>query len=202
MKGAMVFRATLEHARSGYLPGGAFAAAITLCVFHAGAQTIDQADARPAFEVASVKPYVRGSGGGRSDPGRFVLGGYSITGLLMWAYGLQRQQVVGPEWMDSVFLDINAKMPQGSTKAQIPRMLQTLLADRLKLAAHRESRTMSLYELMVGKDGPKMKEVDPSKFVDAIIWSPVHYGFPCNIRSTRSDVKLVKLVTPESAYLN
>lgn len=181
MTGIMVGPPMPEHARSGHLPGGAFAAAIAgalaLCVFHAGAQAVDQPDAQPAFEVASAKLHVQGSGGGRNDPGRFILGGYGITGLVMWAYGLQRQQVVGPAWMDSVLLDINAKMPEGSNKAQIPRMLQTLLAERLKLAVHRESRTMSVYELMVGRDGPRMKEVDPSKFVDAILWSPVRSGF-------------------------
>jgi uncharacterized protein (TIGR03435 family) len=162
-----------ERFWKGQLRGCAFAAAIVgtaaIGATHADAQETGQSGAPLAFEVASVKLHIQGSGGGRSDPARFVLGGVSVASLLSRAYGLQRQQLVGPEWMDSVLLDIDAKMPEGSDKEQIPRMLQTLLADRLKLAVHWESRTISLYELTVGKDGPKMKEVDPSKFIDAIM---------------------------------
>ena len=126
----------------------------------------------PAFEVASVKLHVSGSGGGRSDPGRFV-GTFTIAFLIMRAYGpLAGQQLVGPEWIRTAFLDVNAKMPEGAAKEQIPRMLQTLLADRLKLAVHQESRIMPVYELTVGKAGPKMKEVDPSKFIDQTLRWP------------------------------
>jgi uncharacterized protein (TIGR03435 family) len=68
-------------------------------------------------------------------------------------------------------------MPEGATKEQIPRMLQTLLADRLKLAVHQESRIMAVYELTVGKTGPKMREVDPSEFSDQILRFPLNRGF-------------------------
>lgn len=37
-------------------------------------------------------------------------------------------------------------------------MLQTLLADRFKLEVHKEMRTASVYALIVGKGGPKLKE--------------------------------------------
>jgi uncharacterized protein (TIGR03435 family) len=91
----------------------------------------------------------------------------------MMAYGLQTgQQLVRPAWADSLFLDINAKMPEGAAKEQIPRMLQTLLADRLRLTVHQESRILTVYQLTVGKAGPKMKEVDPSKFIDQTLVAP------------------------------
>jgi uncharacterized protein (TIGR03435 family) len=163
------------------LLGCAFAAAIvgtlTPGAFHAGAQDTGQSVAEPTFEVASVKLHVTGSGGGRSDPGRFV-GTFSIAVLIMMAYGpLADQQLVGPEWIDTAFLDVNAKMPEGAAKEQIPRMLKTLLADRLKLTVHQESRIMPVYKLTVGKAGPKMKEVDPSKFINEIVLSPLSRGF-------------------------
>jgi uncharacterized protein (TIGR03435 family) len=161
-----------EHISQRQLPGCAFAAAIvgTLAsgVVHAGAQAAGQSDAQPAFEVASVKLAVWGSGHGASDPGTLVLTYESIADLLMRAYGVQRHRIIGPAWLDSVVLDIYAKMPKDSTKEQIPRMLQTLLAERLKLAVHRESRPIPVYELVVGKDGPRMKEVDPSKFLNQV----------------------------------
>jgi len=158
------------------LPGCALAAAIagtlTYGSFHAGAQNAGQSGAQPAFEVASVKLHVTGSGGGRISPGRYA-GTFSVADLIMFAYGLQAdRQLVRPEWTNAHFLDIDARMPQGATKEQIPRMLQTLLADRLRLTVHQESRVMPVYELTIGKAGPKMKEVDPSKFIDQTLRWP------------------------------
>jgi uncharacterized protein (TIGR03435 family) len=140
------------------------AAALTIGAFHVSAQ--------PAFEVASVKLHVAGSSAGRSDPGRFV-GTFSITNLTMRAYALETgQQLIRPEWANTVFFDINAKLPEGATKEQIPGMLRTLLANRFKLAVHEESRILPVYTLVVEKAGPKMKEVEPSKFLDQILRSP------------------------------
>lgn len=137
----------------------------------AGVVRADQSDAQPAFEVASVKIAVSGSGPTTVDPGMLVIRHRSIAQLLTWAYGLQRQRIIMPNWLDTVFVDIYAKIRKDTSKEQIPRMLQTLLADRLKLAVHRESRTIPVYELLVGKDGSKMKEVAPSKFLDQILSS-------------------------------
>ena len=165
-----------EHPWKTLLPGCALAAgiadALTFGAFKAGVQDVGQSGTQPAFEVASVKLHVPGSGGGRSDPGRFV-GTFTITVLTMMAYGLETgQQLIRPEWADTLFLDINAKMPEGASKEQIPSMLQTLLANRLRLTVHQESRIMPVYKLMVGKAGPKMREVEPSKFIDEIVRSP------------------------------
>jgi len=43
-------------------------------------------------------------------------------------------------------------------------MLQNLLADRFKLAIHREMRDSSVYALVVAKGGPKFKEAAEGKF--------------------------------------
>jgi uncharacterized protein (TIGR03435 family) len=39
-------------------------------------------------------------------------------------------------------------------------MLQALLSERFKLAIHRESKERTVYELVVGKNGPKLHEVE------------------------------------------
>jgi uncharacterized protein (TIGR03435 family) len=42
-------------------------------------------------------------------------------------------------------------------------MAQRLLADRLKLALHRETTTMAVYNLVVGKNGPKLQKSTDSQ---------------------------------------
>ena len=57
--------------------------------------------------------------------------------------------------------DIQAKLPEGATKEQVPEMLQALLAERFKLAIHRDSKEHPIFALVVGKNGIKMKESEP-----------------------------------------
>jgi uncharacterized protein (TIGR03435 family) len=59
--------------------------------------------------------------------------------------------------------DIQAKMPEGSTREQVPAMLQALLAERFQLKVHREKREHSVYALVEGRDGHKMKPAEPAK---------------------------------------
>jgi uncharacterized protein (TIGR03435 family) len=165
------------------LLGCALAAAIAGSLL--GAQDAGQSSAPPAFEVASVKLHVSGSGGIPNAPGRFA-GTFTVEGLIMRAHGLRTgQQLIGPEWIRALSLDVQAKMPDGATKEQIPSMLRILLADRLNLAVHQESRIMPVYELTVGKAGPKMKEVDPSRFSDQILRFGPNRGFRGHLTMSR-----------------
>jgi uncharacterized protein (TIGR03435 family) len=151
---------------------------VLIAVFATGIGSGQSAPVEPKFDVASVKLHVSGSGVSRNNPGRLVLRGASISGLIMRSYGLQaEQQLVAPAWAYQVTLDIDARMPEGATQEQIPRMLQALLAERLKLAVHEESRVLPVFELTVGKTGPKMKEVDPSKAIDQVLRLPLSRGF-------------------------
>jgi len=52
---------------------------------------------------------------------------------------------------------VEAKLPAGATKEQVPAMLQKLLADRFKLSVHRDQRVEPVYELVVDKKGLKLK---------------------------------------------
>ena len=113
------------------------------------------------FDAATVKPAApltgRGTprgGPGPVDPERVNYTYVSMKNLLMAAYSLPINQIIGPDWIDS---DRYAKVPPGVTKEQVNVMLQNLLADRFKLVVHREAREMPLYELVVAKSGLKMK---------------------------------------------
>jgi uncharacterized protein (TIGR03435 family) len=99
-------------------------------------------------------------GPGSSDPGQFSFTSAVLRDLLFRAFGLDdyEQQISGPAWIDSERYDIAVKIPPGTTKKQFQQMLQTLLADRFKLVVHHETKQFPVYELVVGKDGPKLKE--------------------------------------------
>jgi uncharacterized protein (TIGR03435 family) len=140
-------------------------------------------DAKLEFEVASIKPSVmpgvRGmirigsrGGPGSADPSRATYNFSSLRDLLMDAYSMKRHQITGPDWLDSERFDIVAKVPEGATKEQVKIMLQNLLADRFKLAEHRETKRLPMYALVVGSKGPKLKESTVADAPPAAIPTP------------------------------
>ena len=139
-----------------------------LVVFASCAAFAQTAENSPAFEVASVKPaapitgnFIRvgmRGGPGSSDPGQITYTNVTVKNVLMNAYGVKGFQISGPGWLDSERYDIVAKLPRGATKAEFMAMLQNLLAERFKLTLHREKKDLPMYALVVGKNGPKLKE--------------------------------------------
>lgn len=118
----------------------------------------------PEFETASIKPSdaVRPigtflTGCSTPEPGRFVCVRTSFRGLVMSAYGVNRYQVSGPEWMDSENFEIAAKVPAGASREQVNLMLQHLLAGRFQMTVHRETKDVPVYVLVVSKDGHQLK---------------------------------------------
>jgi uncharacterized protein (TIGR03435 family) len=78
-----------------------------------------------------------------------------LRGLLTLAYGVQRYQVIGPDWLDSERYDVNATIRPGATKEEANAMVRKLLAERFRVSLLHETRDMPVYELTVGKSGPK-----------------------------------------------
>ena len=139
-----------------------------LVVFTSCAAFAQTAENSPAFEVASVKPaapitgnrimvMIRG-GPGSPDPGQITYSNVTVKNVLTTAYGVKGFQISGPGWLDSERYDIVAKLPRGATKAEFMVMLQNLLAERFKLTLHREKKDLPMYALVVGKNGPTLKE--------------------------------------------
>jgi uncharacterized protein (TIGR03435 family) len=125
-----------------------------------------------AFDVASVKPALHGrdaAGWSRSSvdvpsPGRLLAENSSLDELIRFAYDLKEYQISGPAWLndESECFDIVAKAPSGYSRDQVRIMLQTLLMERFKMAAHRETKVLPIYELSVGKNGPRLQAADPA----------------------------------------
>ena len=118
---------------------------------------------QPKFEVASVKRVEGGDIKTSLDPGILTLKGLPLKVALSQAFQVPMDQITGPAWLDEDCFDIIAKMPEGATKDQMPAMLQALLAERFKLAAHKESHPHPGYAMVVDKNGPKFKEVEKPK---------------------------------------
>jgi uncharacterized protein (TIGR03435 family) len=118
----------------------------------------------PKFEVASIKrgpswsEPARHPMGVRMDPGgRLQAQNAPLMLLIQRAYGVQAFQVVGgPAWIDTAGYNIEAKPKSNTDRKQMWLMLQTLLADRFKLALHKETRELPAYDLKVAKGGPKL----------------------------------------------
>jgi len=123
------------------------------------------AQERPAFEVASVKVNTTGGPGASMQQrnGGIELQNYSLRLLVQMAYRVHDYACSAPSWLDSVHFDIVAKMPAGGKFEQFPDMMQALLAERFKLAVHREVKEMPGLALVVDKKGPRIQPVDPGQ---------------------------------------
>jgi uncharacterized protein (TIGR03435 family) len=97
------------------------------------------------------------TGPGTADPSRVNYQYASLKNLLMNAYGVKNFQVVGPDWLDTERFDVVATLAPGTTKEQVAIMLQNLLADRFKVTLHHETKELPVYDLVIGKNGSKLK---------------------------------------------
>jgi len=125
--------------------------------------TAQNAPGKPKFEVASVKRSDQCEFITSIDPASVVLKGIPLKPVLREAFKVELDQIEGPSWLDTDCFEVVAKIPAGATRDQVPAMLQQLLAERFKLATHKEERQRSAYALVVDKGGPKLQEDDPKK---------------------------------------
>jgi uncharacterized protein (TIGR03435 family) len=120
------------------------------------------ADAHLAFEVATIKPSNPDKPQGKRilmQPHRFSTTSMSLNDLITYAYGIHARQIVGgANWMASDRWDILAEPEaQGApNRAQLKTMVQSLLADRFQLAFHHDTKELSVYAIVVAKNGPKL----------------------------------------------
>jgi uncharacterized protein (TIGR03435 family) len=117
----------------------------------------------PAFEVASIKRAQPGrvAIGMRSDPGgRFTGTNVTLKLLITRAYNVRDVQISGgPTWFDTERYDISAKAEHDVTNDERTLMIRTMLADRFKLALHRDTKGLPIYVLVIAKNGPKLQEL-------------------------------------------
>jgi len=114
----------------------------------------------PSFEVATVKPGNPADHNrmfGLRPGGSFFAINVTVKELILFAYDIKDQQLSGgPSWVDSATWEVVGKPEAAAKPDQTRLMLRTLLADRFKLVLRRESKELSVYNLVTGKNGPKM----------------------------------------------
>ena len=114
-----------------------------------------------AFDAASIKPNL--SAGGisslRLTAGRAAMQNVSLKKVMLNAYGIpddREYTIYGPDFLTAEHFDIDATFPSDTPPAKVREMMQTMLADRFKLALHKETRQLPMYSLAVAKGGPKI----------------------------------------------
>jgi len=134
-----------------------FGLALGLCLSAAYGQTFEVASIKPA---GALDPQKIMSGqmkiGKKVDKARVEYSSMSLDALLMDAYEVKSYQIVGPSWMSGMTaprFDVQAKMPEGATEKDIPKMMQALLAERFGLKIHKASKEQNVYALVVVKPG-------------------------------------------------
>jgi uncharacterized protein (TIGR03435 family) len=138
------------------------------------AQVLHTTEQPPSYEVATIKPW---DGTGFARPLRayiaqaFNLNSNSVT------------QLIGPDWINKKSYVIRGKVPdslQDAMQKMAPEerwkktqlMQQSLLADRFKMKVHFETHEMPVFELVVAKGGPKLKEAPPTAAGGGAVMGP------------------------------
>jgi uncharacterized protein (TIGR03435 family) len=138
------------------------------------------AGGKMSFEVASVKQNQSESPASNAPRSNFPLnnqdsyyasGGllsatnYRLDNFIGFAYKLTPMQIESvrsqlPKWATTDLYDVQARAPGNPTKDQMRLMMQSLLADRFKLAARWEVRQGPVFAFMLvkaGETGPQLK---------------------------------------------
>lgn len=130
------------------------------------------ADAKPVFDVVTVKPSPPGRPGKNIgfDGHHFLFRGANLDDMIALGYGLHTKQIAGaPDWAGKDLFDVEGTpdVPGIPNQKQMQSLIQNLLADRFQLKFHNEQRELAVYAITVAPGGPKLTETtagpnDPS----------------------------------------
>jgi uncharacterized protein (TIGR03435 family) len=138
------------------------------------------------FEVATIKPTKLQGAGVKSachgidskfatrdlaatvPLGRCVISSGRLSHMIGVAYNIEMDMLKGgPDWVaggdDRYDLEAKADDPSTATETELLLMLQRLLADRFKLKFHRETNEVDGFELVIAKNGPKVRQAGPDE---------------------------------------
>ena len=142
----------------------------------------ENANATPdLYKTVSIKPSKSGvyaNGGVKLSPDELTATNVSPQVIIEHAYEVHDDQIVGaPSWLNSKRFDIEAKADNPAAGEDGGRLLESgLLSKYFKLAVHRETRLIPVYELVIVGDGPNLRESDSSHDDSALRVIQVEHG--------------------------
>lgn len=117
-----------------------------------------------SFDVATVKLSPPPPGDtisinlGAFRDGTLTLTNVTLADTIKYAYELvSDEQLTGPDWIRRTRFDIVAQAPPSTPPAQLHRMAQALLAERLHLVLRRDQKVLPHLALVPGRGGAKLK---------------------------------------------
>jgi len=127
----------------------------------ASALSFDVASVRPAapMDQATILASLRAGKRPESllnEGSRATFTYMSLKELIAYAYKVRVYQVSGPDWLVTDRFDIAARLPDGASRDDAPAMVQALLIERFKLAAHLETKEHAVLGLAIAKGGAKL----------------------------------------------
>ena len=124
------------------------------------------------FDVASVKVNRSGDPGWRLGPpnqGTESITNLELRKIVASSFRIQDKMVVGgPDWIDTLRYDIQAKGTPTATSPEVWEMMRSLLAERFKLRYHIETREMPAYVLVVARGGHKLVRGEDGECAEVI----------------------------------
>lgn len=130
-----------------------------------------QTSATRRFDVASIKENRSGESGWRLGPpnrGTESIYNLQLRNIVASSFRIQDKMVFGPDWMDSVRYDIEAKGSPTANSPEVWEMMRSLLAERFHLKYHLETRVMPAYVIVVARGGHKLVKGEDGECAAAI----------------------------------
>lgn len=156
------------------------------CLLAQGAPIVEEPGYTPTliFDVATIRqsppPDANFHVSVSSPPhsSRFEATNLPMKALLQIAYGFEAPVVGAPDWIANTFYNIQArsdaeadarlaKLTDNEVRLEKRNAIRALLADRLGMKTHLETRPTSIYNLVLDKGGHKMKLVPAPPAGDA-----------------------------------
>ena len=148
-----------------------FASALT--AQDAPAPTPPSASYVPSFDVSTIKPHegMISVSGLINKPDGLQVAAATLSDMIVSAYSVRSDDQIsgGPAWVKTDRYDVEAKLGADDAaefqklgpkemSARRAQMLRSLLEDRFKLQVHVVTKDVPIYELVITKGGPKLKD--------------------------------------------
>lgn len=122
------------------------------------------------FDVASIK--VNRSADrdwllGAPRQGSETIRNLELRKIVASSFRIQDKMVFGPEWMDTIRYDIQARGANTANNPEVWEMMRSLLAERFKLRYHLETREIPAY-VVVTRGGHKLVKGEDGQCAEAV----------------------------------